>query len=53
MTDRAGVEVWIASCERAWRTAGTGQLSELFTEGASYRMSPYEEPVRGLGASGW
>lgn len=52
MTDRAHVEAWIEGYERAWRTAGAGPLAELFTEDASYRMSPYEEPVVGLAAIG-
>lgn len=52
MIDRAGVEVWIAAYERAWRTAGRGPLVELFTADASYRMSPYEDAVVGLAAIG-
>jgi ketosteroid isomerase-like protein len=50
MIDRAGVEAWIAVYEGAWRTAGTEMLAELFSDDASYRMSPYEEPARGLEA---
>lgn len=50
MTSRTSVETWIAAYERAWRTAGTESLTELFTEDASYRMSPYEEPALGLAA---
>lgn len=42
------VEAWVAGYERAWRTFGTEPLGALFTEDAAYRMSPYEEPVRGL-----
>jgi hypothetical protein len=52
MIDRASVEKWIAGYERAWRTAGTDSLAELFCEDASYRMSPYEEVVHGLAAIG-
>lgn len=52
MANRASVETWIAAYERAWRTAGTEPLGELFGEDASYRMSPYEEPARGLAAIG-
>jgi ketosteroid isomerase-like protein len=48
VTNQADVEFWIDSYERAWRTAGTETLVELFTEEAAYRMSPYEEPARGL-----
>ncbi len=52
MTDRESFEAWIAAYERAWRTAGTGLLTELFAEDASYRMSPYEQPARGLAEIG-
>lgn len=50
--DREGFETWIGIYERAWRTAGVETLGELFTEDATYRMSPYEEPARGLAAIG-
>lgn len=50
--DRARFEQWIAAYERAWRTAGTEPLRELFSADASYRMSPYTEPARGLAAIG-
>lgn len=46
--DRATVEAWVAAYERAWRTAGVEPLAELFVAEATYRMSPYEEPTRGL-----
>jgi ketosteroid isomerase-like protein len=46
------VEAWIAAYERAWRTAGTAALNELFSEQAFYRMSPYGEPAQGLAAIG-
>ncbi len=42
------IEAWVAAYERAWRAAGTESLRELFTEDATYRMSPYEEPATGL-----
>jgi ketosteroid isomerase-like protein len=48
MVGREGVAAWIEAYERAWRSAGTASLVELFAEDASYRMSPYEEAVRGL-----
>jgi hypothetical protein len=48
MVSRETVESWIALYERAWRTAGTDTLNGLFSEGASYSMSPYEEPAIGL-----
>jgi uncharacterized protein (TIGR02246 family) len=46
--DRAGVQAWIERYERAWRTAGTDAVAELFTDDATYRMEPLEPPVRGL-----
>lgn len=45
---RDDIEAWIAAYERAWRTAGTEPLADLFSEDAGYRMSPYEEPAQGL-----
>jgi ketosteroid isomerase-like protein len=48
MPSRAEIEAWIEGYERAWRTAGTEALTELFTADAAYRMSPYDEPARGL-----
>jgi SnoaL-like domain len=45
---RAEVDAWVAAYERAWRTAGTEPLRDLFSEEATYRMSPYAEPARGL-----
>jgi ketosteroid isomerase-like protein len=47
---RDEVTRWVAAYEAAWRTAGTEPLAALFTDDASYRMSPYEEPVVGLPA---
>ena len=47
---RASVGAWIGAYERAWRTAGTESLGVLFTEDATYRMSPYEETATGLPA---
>lgn len=39
---------WVEAYEHAWRSAGTEGLRDLFTEDATYRMSPYEEPAVGL-----
>jgi ketosteroid isomerase-like protein len=41
---------WIAAYERAWRTPGTDTLGQLFTEDATYRQGPYDEPAAGLPA---
>jgi ketosteroid isomerase-like protein len=52
VTDRAAVSRWVAGYEAAWRTAGTEALAGIFTDDASYRQSPYSEPVAGLAAIG-
>jgi hypothetical protein len=49
---REQVEEWLAGYERAWRTPGTETLRDLFAEDATYRMSPFEEPVAGLAEIG-
>jgi ketosteroid isomerase-like protein len=46
----ASIEEWVEAYERAWRTAGTRSLRELFAEDATYRMSPYEDPATGIDA---
>jgi SnoaL-like domain len=43
---------WVAAYERAWRTAGTGALTRLFTPDATYRTSPYDAVIAGLPAIG-
>jgi ketosteroid isomerase-like protein len=50
--NRDAVTGWLAGYERAWRSAGTAALEELFTPDAVYRQGPYEEPVVGLAAIG-
>lgn len=52
VTDRAMVNQWLAGYEAAWRAPGAARLTEIFTEDASYRQSPYQEPVVGLAAIG-
>jgi ketosteroid isomerase-like protein len=46
--DHSRVAAWVAAYERAWRTAGTEPLCELFTGDATYSMGPYEDPASGL-----
>jgi mannose-6-phosphate isomerase-like protein (cupin superfamily) len=41
---------WVDGYQRAWRTAGTDGLPDLFTDDAEYRGSPYDAPVVGLAA---
>jgi nuclear transport factor 2 (NTF2) superfamily protein len=50
MTTRASVIDWVREYERAWRSPGTERARALFSEDASYRLSPYEAPIEGLGA---
>jgi len=50
MTDRATVSRWLADYEAAWRAPGTDGLAGIFTDDASYRQSPYYQPVVGLDA---
>jgi len=45
---REELQRWLRGYERAWRTAGTSSLSELFTPDVVYSPSPRSEPVRGL-----
>jgi len=48
--DRSDVEPWVDDYERAWRTAGTDGLGDLFSPDASYLPSPWAPPVEGLEA---
>jgi ketosteroid isomerase-like protein len=48
--NRQHVVDWLERYERAWRDPNTDSLRELFTEDATYRMSPYEDPHSGLAA---
>jgi ketosteroid isomerase-like protein len=48
--DRADLARWIDSYERAWRTADTDVLAQLFTPDATYRSAPIDEGVVGLPA---
>ena len=48
--DDAGLLVWIDAYERAWRSPGTDQLSQLFRPDAVYLTTPYADPIVGLDA---
>src|SRR5436190_9532241 len=39
---------WVDGYQRAWRTAGTDGLRDLFTDDAEYLASPYDTPLVGL-----
>jgi hypothetical protein len=47
---RAQLSLWLEQYERAWRTSGTAGLGQLFSEGATYQLSPYDESIAGLDA---
>lgn len=48
--DRTDLARWIEGYERAWRTAGTAMLEQLFTLQASYSPGPFAETIAGLTA---
>jgi ketosteroid isomerase-like protein len=48
--NRTQVTHWVEDYERLWRAPGTEQLTELFTDDATYLPSPWAEPVRGRDA---
>lgn len=50
LSDHRAVRQWIEGYEAAWRKPGTKGLSVLFTDGASYSHSPYEDPAIGIKA---
>jgi ketosteroid isomerase-like protein len=41
---------WVDEYERVWRTPGTDGVTELFTEDATYLVSPWATPVVGHAA---
>ena len=45
--EHATVEDWLARYVRTWRSPGTDGLALLFTPDATYRPSPWAEPVVG------
>jgi hypothetical protein len=48
--DRSAVRAWVMAYEQAWRAPGTSQVGELFTDDATYRMSPFRPAHRGIDA---
>lgn len=48
--ERAAVADWIDGYERAWRTAGTTSVRDLFTDNATYSIGPYEPTETGVDA---
>lgn len=47
LVDRKGVREWVADYERAWREGDVSGVTRLFTDDATYRVSPYAEPKVG------
>jgi len=47
---REQIGPWLRDYERAWRSEGAAALREIFAADASYRLSPYDDPVVGLDA---
>jgi len=41
--DRADVMRWVAKYEQAWRERDLAGVEQLFTDGARYRPSPYDQ----------
>lgn len=50
MVDREQVTDWVSLYEQAWRTPGRELLKDLFTDDATYRVTPYHDPINGLEA---
>lgn len=48
--DRKRLSDWVAAYERLWRTPGTGELGELFSDEAFYSMGPFDREAEGLEA---
>jgi len=48
--DHEDVRKWVASYQRAWRSAGTTALPALFTQQARYVVSPWASAVEGMDA---
>jgi hypothetical protein len=44
------VREWVDRYERAWRTAGTDLLDDLFDPAATYQMAPFDPPHVGIDA---
>src|SRR2546430_8341621 len=48
--ERADVESWVRGYEKAWASNDAADIGGLFTDDATYRFHPYDEPLRGRGA---
>jgi uncharacterized protein (TIGR02246 family) len=43
----ASVQAWLAKYEAAWEGRNPDQAAALFTENATYRETPFQEPFKG------
>jgi ketosteroid isomerase-like protein len=46
------VHGWLDRYERAWRTAGTAALADVFAEDASYLTAPFDPLITGIAGIG-
>jgi YD repeat-containing protein len=47
MIDHTNVRKWLNDYVNAWKTYDPAAIGALFTEDATYRYNPFDEPVRG------
>ncbi len=47
MIDHQGVTQWLEDYVRAWQSYDPAAIGALFSEEATYRYNPYDEPIRG------
>jgi ketosteroid isomerase-like protein len=47
MIDRNRVRQWLQDYVAAWKSYDPGAIRALFSDHATYRYNPYDEPVRG------
>jgi ketosteroid isomerase-like protein len=47
MIDHQGVTQWLEDYVRAWQSYDPAAIGALFSEEATYRYNPYDEPMRG------
>jgi uncharacterized protein (TIGR02246 family) len=50
--DRVAIEEWLAAYGRAWETKDPEAAARLFAEDATYKETPFSEPMRGREAIG-
>ncbi len=48
--DQETFKTWLDAYRRAWETRDAEAAADLFAEDATYRLSPFEEPMRGRSA---